>query len=65
MISLNGKSSLCGCGEGPIGVQLSFKSTVELIKVVALARVVVGLGSSGFVVGDLPRPSPDRSRVVS
>ena len=54
MISLNGKSSLCGCGEGPIGVQLSFKSTVELIKVVALARVVVGLGSSGFVVGDLP-----------
>ena len=42
-------------------VQLSFKSTVELVQVVGQARVVDGVGGSGLVVSDLPKPSSDRS----
>ena len=46
-------------------IQLSFKSAVELVQVVGQVKVVNSGGGSGLVVGNLPVPSPDRSRVVS
>ena len=56
-----------GCWQGRVGVrtvQLSSKSTAEIVQVIGQSRVINGVGSSKLVVGDLPEPSPDRSRLV-
>lgn len=45
-------------------VPLSFETTVELVQIVGQAQVVSRVGGSGFVMGELSEPLPDRSRVL-
>ena len=51
-------------GNGCRTVPLSFKTTVELIQVIGQTSIIDGVGGFRLLVGDLPKPFPDRRRVV-